>query len=63
MKTILEIDPDRCTQVSAVWLNHNVHGGDYLKKKNKKSILEKAKLNALGEQRTTSTIAEASDPP
>lgn len=38
MKTILEIDPDRCTQVSAVWLNHNVHGGDYLKKKKKNKI-------------------------
>lgn len=60
MKTVLEIDADRCTQVSAVWLNHDVHGGDYLKKK---STLEKAKMNALGEQSTGSTIAEASDPP
>lgn len=60
MKNILEIDPDRCTQVRAVWLNHDVHGGDYLKKK---SVLEKAKLNALGEQCTASVIAETSDPP
>lgn len=33
MKTILEIDPDRCTQVSAVWLSNDVHAGDYLEKK------------------------------
>lgn len=54
MKTILEIDPDRCTQVSAVWLNYDVRGGDYLKKKN---ILGKAKMNALGELCTASMIA------
>lgn len=32
MKNILGIDPDRYTQVNAVWLNHDVHVGDYLKK-------------------------------